>query len=176
MARHTLALALAMALVLLAACGGRTDRDDDSARPPAGTGSEAPPTTLRDHDDQHPDDPRMIELEERFDRWELSRPASYRFTVTAQCFCLAKPRTITVEDGQVVAEQPAADASPATAQILTVDDLFDRARQAIDDADRFEVVYHDEFDFPAVIDVDLLAEAIDDEITYLVTDFQPLPA
>ncbi|MGH9119960.1 MAG: DUF6174 domain-containing protein [Acidimicrobiales bacterium] len=57
-------------------------------------------------------------------------------------------------------------------RILTVDDLFDRARTAIDEADGVEIDYDNDFDFPATIVIDNLIDAIDDEVTYVVTDFE----
>jgi Family of unknown function (DUF6174) len=152
MARVTLALAL----VLLAACGGVDRGGDTSERPRS-------------------DDQRVVELDERRARWEEQRPTAYLFTVAAQCFCLdtfSTPRTVTVQDGQAVSEDPAPDQTTAPERIRTVDDLFDRARAAIDDAEAVEIEYDNEFDFPAAIDIDHLIEAIDDEVTYVVTDFE----
>jgi hypothetical protein len=151
---------LAVVLVLLAAC-----RDDNRTA--------STPTTMQTastHDDQ-----RMVELDERQRQWNEAQPASYRFTVAAQCFCLeafTRPRTITVRDNEVVAEEPSAGDDADPDRILTVDDLFDRARVAIDNADAVEIVYDDEFDFPSTIAIDDMLEAIDDEITYVVTDFE----
>jgi Family of unknown function (DUF6174) len=150
---------LAAALVLLVACG--------NGNRPASTPASA--------ETSEPDDQRMVELHDRRSRWDEAQPASYRFRVAAQCFCLetfTRPRTITVDDGQVVAEDPAPSDDADPERVLTIDDLFDRARIAIDNADAVEIVYDNDFDFPSTIAIDDMLDAIDDEITYVVTDFE----
>jgi hypothetical protein len=127
-----------------------------------------------------PRDPRLAELEERRDRWEERAPGEYRYTLTLQCFCAPpanQPVTVTVRDGEVVAVEPAiGEAEPGGQLPLRIEELFDTAAEAIADADRVEIDYDREFDFPASIAIDALAEAIDDETTYLVTDFEVVAA
>jgi Family of unknown function (DUF6174) len=155
---------LAVALVLLVACGNGTQ--------PAST-----PTTPATAETSEPDEQRMVELDDRQGRWDEAQPPSYRFTVAAQCFCLetfTRPRSIIVEGGQVVAEDPAPGDDADPERVLTIEDLFDRARIAIDHADAVEIVYDNDFDFPSTIAIDDMLDAIDDEITYVVTHFEVL--
>ena len=158
---------LVVLLVALAACRG-SGGDGDA------TGS-GPATSAPEPASPGSDDVRVTELEERRTRWEENQPASYRFTVEAVCFCIdtfTRPRTMTVEAGEVVSEDPAPDETADPERVLTVDDLFDRAGRAIDEADAVEIGYDNDFDFPDSIVIDELLDAIDDEITYLVTSFE----
>jgi hypothetical protein len=159
-------LTVAVATGLLAACGG------DALVGGNTTPASVPVTT-------EPDDLRAAELAERRERWDAGQPAAYRFTIQAACFCVdtfTRPRSITVENGQVVAEEPAPDGGADPERVLTIEDLFDRAELAIAEADAVEIDYDNDFDFPATIAVDDMLDAIDDEITYTVTGFEVIDA
>jgi hypothetical protein len=161
MSARAMAAALTVLLSALAGCasGGdgdgsdRNDRGDD-------------PTT----------DQRVVELEERRERWAGQEPAAYRFTIAQICFCpteYTQPRTVTVEAGEAVSIEPPIDSLQPPIDIpTTVDDLFQTVEDAIVDADAVEVTYDNEFDFPASIGIDPILDAIDDETTYEITDFE----
>jgi hypothetical protein len=163
------ALTVVMSTTLLVACGDIEDV--------VGAGNTTPVTAPATTEPS--DDVRAAELVDRRERWHNGQPAAYRFTVQAVCFCVdtfTRPRTITVENGQVVAEDPPPGAGADPERVLTVDDLFDRAEVAIEEADAVEIDYDNDFDFPATIAIDDMTDAIDDEITYAVTGFEVVEA
>jgi hypothetical protein len=136
-----------------------------------GACGESPTTTLSD-------DPDVVELIDHRNDWAERGLDSYRLTVETQCFCpveLNQPRTITVEHGEVTAEDPV-PAVDLPDRIMTVDDLFNVAQEALHDADQAEIDYDPEYEFPARIAVDQVSEAIDDEVTYVVTGFEVVDA
>lgn len=55
---------------------------------------------------------------------------------------------------------------------MTVNELFRVAEEAIGYAASVEIEYDNDFDFPATIAIDPILDAIDDETTYVITDFE----
>lgn len=111
--------------------------------------------------------------------WESAAIESYQYRLERWCYCgLFGELRVTVVDGVVTAaERP--DGQPideAGFQYLeTVEYLFDRTQQAIDDrAYRFQVEYHPELGYPTLLDLDPDRNAIDEEIRYEVGDLTRL--
>jgi uncharacterized protein DUF6174 len=117
------------------------------------------------------------ELEEARRTWRQQGIASYRFTVSQFCFCVAEGRgtfDVVVEQGRVVSVADAETGAPRTphpAVPLTVEALFAKVEEAIDaDADEIEVRYDPRLGYPLEIAIDFIAGAIDDEVTYTASD------
>ncbi len=106
--------------------------------------------------------------------WEAAGVASYRFRVEVGCFCLEEyrgPFTVVVRNGAVEATrngEPVAEFAPTG--YFTVPGLFD-AVERFAYSDAITVRYHPDFGFPVIIDADPVANAIDEELRILVTDF-----
>jgi hypothetical protein len=176
-------VAMAVALLVVTGCGndggdGREGADATSGDAPRAPGYGAPadePTGAPASGDL-----KGVELEERRGRWASHEPAAYRFTIAQICFCpteYTQPRTVTVEAGAAVSIEPPIDSLQPPIDIpTTVDDLFQTVEDAMADADAVEVVYDNEFDFPASIVIDRIRDAIDDETTYQITDFEVVAA
>lgn len=111
-------------------------------------------------------------------KWRQHRPAHYRYTLQRSCFCtpeFRKPIAIEVSgstvtkstvDGVALSLERRADA-------LTVEDLFDIIRKAIDSkAARISVQYDLQNGRPLSISVDQNLQIADEEMHYTASDFK----
>ena len=115
-------------------------------------------------------------LAEHQARWTAKGIDDYTFTIARQCFCpFTDPVEVTVVDGRATAFTRAGQ--PVEAREIqglpaTVPELFAIiAAQA--GAAELAVAWDPAFGFPTSIQVDSVANAIDDEFGFLVTDFRP---
>ena len=101
----------------------------------------------------------------------------YTYQLRVGCFCPVVDGKVRVQDGQVVAvggwpgvDRPLtgfADASP------TIDGVFTQLALAMKGADDVDVEYDQQTGVPTSIQVDWAKNAVDDEIGYQISDFQP---
>lgn len=108
---------------------------------------------------------RTAELEDAEQRWDAAGIDDYAYTLTWRCFCPegGVPVTIEVQAGEVVAST-AEEELDATYEARTVPDLFDTVRDAIASApDAFEVTYDATLGYPTMLEVDPMANALDEE-------------
>lgn len=124
------------------------------------------------------------ELAQKRDQWKAQGINHYRFDLTLSCFCPfgeVNPVAIEVLDGKIVSMTGAdgkALSDPFRSRFEeagTVEALFDLAETYFKSADKVEVAYDAEYGFPVSIAVDQIELAMDDEITYRVENFTPLP-
>jgi hypothetical protein len=123
------------------------------------------------------------EYEQNLELWQEQDINHYRFQLSILCFCPyagQMPLTIEVSDGQAISIETADGSEPGPnmlfySQVATIDDLFDTLAKALDEADEVKVAYDPTYGFPQTIDIDNIKEAIDDEISYEVTNFEVLP-
>ncbi len=111
------------------------------------------------------------ELEAAEERWMKAGISDYNLVVGYACFCppeVRGPFEVTVENGEVVeirfdgaAIEPQPGITPV--EVFTVEGLFAEIRSSLD-ADEITVSY-DERGNPTLIDIDRIANAIDDELT-----------
>ena len=111
-------------------------------------------------------------------RWAASQPTAYEITVRTSCFCAeTRPVIVAVRAG-VVESRRYADTGLAidprfTSLFPAVEGLFAIVDDAVArNAAQLDVQYDAERGFPVRIAIDYLKNAIDDEITYVVTDFK----
>jgi hypothetical protein len=108
-------------------------------------------------------------------RWDAAGIDDYTIAYRQLCFCPHVAVRVEVVDGEVVnvvSLDPEPPMSLEPEDQLTVDDLFDEAREAFG-ADRVAITYDDELGYPITIDVDQILEAVDDEYTWTVESFTP---
>jgi hypothetical protein len=122
------------------------------------------------------------DLEDARRTWSRQGLTSYRFNVSQLCFCGPDVRGVfhvVVERGSVTSVTDAETGAPRTphpAVPLTVEALFDKVEEAIErDADEIDVRYDPMLGYPQEIAIDFIENAIDDEVTYVVSDLMPLP-
>lgn len=110
-------------------------------------------------------------------RWNANRPTNYQFLFDRICFCpQVDPILVTVNGGEIVSSTGQNNGAP-TIQPLTVDQLFDRIQQALDSKDSriLGLEFERDLGYPIEVSIDQIVGAIDDEVSYKITQFQVLP-
>jgi len=111
-------------------------------------------------------------------RWYGSGIADYAFTIARVCECLpemAGPVVVEVRGGVVQERTYASGTSvdPQYSDLFTaVPGLFDLIEEAIRrDAAGLAVRYNGAYGYPESIQIDWVAGAVDDEVSYRISDF-----
>ena len=120
------------------------------------------------------------ELDAQRQQWQTSNVDDYTFRFERICFC---PRewtnlgTVSVVGGQLESVQDRVSGDLLDpAFYLSVDQLFDEVQAAIDsDAYEIAVQYDNIFGYPTSIDVDFVELAIDEEVSFRVSDLRLVP-
>lgn len=115
-------------------------------------------------------------------KWESKGPADYRFNYQATCFCGLvglRPLTIWVQDGVVThaffAEGGEEVPPDQLGQVPTIDDLFAWIVEATNTgAHEITATYDDELGYPRQVFIDRIENAIDDELSFEVSNLRPL--
>ncbi len=124
-----------------------------------------------------------LSVEEQAAKWTALRFSQYRYHFRRVCFCTPTiiSGIVIVQDGSVIGVTNALDeqtgqpiSNPDLAQFRSIEQLFDEIRRALLRADVVSVMYDPTLGLPARIDLDFLAPAVDDEITYEAHDFEPI--
>lgn len=119
--------------------------------------------------------------------WQEQGIENYSFEFSKLCYCggLFNPATIVVKADTIHSVldpetgEPLRD--PQTGELVllnyqnsfhTIDDLFDVIENAREKADELDIEYNQEFGYPEYISIDYIKEAIDDEVSYRVENFQ----
>jgi hypothetical protein len=109
-------------------------------------------------------------------QWASKQVDDYTFTITGQCFCpFNDPIDVTVAKGVVTSVKRAGQpVQPNAVQGIpkTVTELFALVG-AQGSAASLTVEWDPVFGFPTSIQVDSIANAIDDEFGYTITNFRP---
>jgi hypothetical protein len=129
-----------------------------------------------------PVSPAVTDLARAMDRWEAHGPRDYSFDYQVKCFCSldTRPLRIEVRDGEVVRALPAGseevlDDGAALDGIPTIDDLFKWILDAIEhEAAQIDATYDEQLGYPHDVFIDRIKQAIDDEFSFEVTNFQAL--
>ena len=126
------------------------------------------------------------EYSQNLAKWQDASIDHYRFTLFIGCFCAfmdQMPLTIEVDGGEVVsvtrADGTLVISDDPSYQFfepyLTVDRLFFALEADLTgEADEVSVSYNSAYGFPVSIAVDRIKEAIDDEISFQVSEFEVL--
>lgn len=132
-------------------------------------------------DSTGPGDQRGL-LEQNLALWSRKGPGSYRFTITRSCECIPEmtgPVVIEVVNGQVDDRRYATGGavSPQYDDLFRpIPGLFELIGLALDSpAAAVSVRYDAVYGYPASIQIDWVAGVADDEVSYRVDDFAPLP-
>lgn len=121
----------------------------------------------------------MAELASARQRWARHGPAAYGITVTRDCECLPEasdPVRISVRAGAVEARTYVGTGRPVPTALRdvfpSVEELFERIAGATRRrAARVIVRYDPVLGYPTRVFIDENATIVDDEITYVLTDF-----
>jgi len=127
--------------------------------------------------------PAKTDLDQNRDKWTQANVTHYRFQLFVGCFCAftqQMPLTVEVKDGEVMAitnnagEAIAADMLAIFEQYDTIERLFDFVENAQKDADEVKVDYDATHGFPARVSIDYIKNAMDDELSLSITNFEAL--
>jgi hypothetical protein len=165
--KRTLVALTAAATLLLTACGGSSD--EGTATDPVATGeSDSPEETTAP-------EPEMI------GDYPAYPYADYSYDLEVQCFCpvMGQPIRVTVTGGEVTDAvfTTKADGVARGAQAteewlrLSIDDVL---REAADPSyDKVDVTWPEGTDHPEKVAIDRMENAIDDEVTYVISNVTP---
>jgi hypothetical protein len=113
-------------------------------------------------------------------RWESRGPASYSYVMQRGCFCgpdMSDAVLIVVENDARVSATYVATGQPVQTSFLaffpTMDGVFDMLQEAYDDAHSVSVRYDNTLGFPTHAEIDYMKNAIDDEVSFTITDLRP---
>ena len=134
------------------------------------------------------------EVQQAHEKWQSANISHYQFKLFLGCFCVFSqdmPLNIEVKDGQVVSMeyQSGNQIDPSLMEYFqrfaTVDKLFDEIENSFqiqgnvdtagDKADEVKVTYDETYGFPNQINIDFIKDAIDDELSLQIADFEKLP-
>ena len=128
-----------------------------------------------------PADPRALLAQNRA-LWGSANISAYQYTITRYCECTpesAGPVVVEVRSGKVETARyiDGAAVDPQFSGLFTnVPGLFDLIEEALNrPAAAVSARYHASLGYPESIQIDWVAGAVDDEISYRITDFSPLP-
>ena len=121
----------------------------------------------------------LDDLKDRQQKWTSLGITSYTFDYARSCFCGGPfgPVRIVVRNGQIVSAtelqptQPAQPLPPNWAK--TIDQLFAELIRTAEDAHELRLTFDTQFHFPAEVSADPIKNAIDDEFSLRLTNFQP---
>jgi hypothetical protein len=129
-------------------------------------------------------------LEKAKKTWQKTKTSDYSFDFQQACFCpsfgnlniqvfadtvYAVVDPVTGEDATIDlgnGEEKLLDLYPQV--FVTIDELFEKLEKATDEADEMKGSYDAERGFPKLISIDYHKNAIDDEVSYVVGNFQVL--
>ena len=130
----------------------------------------------------HSDDDKTKQYQAALDRnitlWNNGGISSYTYTWNVYCFCLPQDDIIvTVTSGTISGAFYSPSGTSLTAyeitRLFTIEDLFDRIQEAIDSrVALLQVTYNRDYGYPESIYIDRLENAVDEEVTYSVSNFQ----
>ncbi len=126
------------------------------------------------------------EFDKNLAKWEDANISHYRYTLFIGCFCVfmdQMPLTIEVKDGEVVSITRADGATVGAMDNFyefyqpysTIDRIFLKLEADLaGEADEVAVTYDPTYGFPISISVDVIKEAIDDELSLQISNFEIL--
>jgi hypothetical protein len=124
------------------------------------------------------DDPEG-ELADRRRRWDALGISDYSFDFRRACFCRGSPglvRVVVRQDAIVsVTDLQTGEAPEFIPEnwVGTIDDIFAELRREANRADEMILQFDDDYHFPKLADVDRIKNAIDDEFSLTISNFQP---
>ncbi len=126
------------------------------------------------------------EFDQNLQKWEQANVSHYRYTLFMSCFCAFMsdmPLTIEVQDDQVVsitrADGSIVNPTDAFREVYTpystIDLIFSKLQSDINGgADEVTVTYDATYGHPTNIAIDYIKEAIDDELSLEISNFEVL--
>ena len=124
------------------------------------------------------------EMQTNHDKWNAADVNHYTFELIISCFCPfaeIMPVTVEVKDGKIVSmtdvngKAVEGEFAQYIEEAASIERLFDIAEKNASEAEEIQVTYDAQYGFPTAINIDFIKMAVDDEISYYVNNFNPLP-
>jgi hypothetical protein len=124
------------------------------------------------------------EMQTNREKWNAAKVTHYTFELMISCFCPFSeimPITVEVKDGKIVSmtdvngKAVEGEFAQYIEEAASIERLFALAEKNASEAEEIEVTYDAQYGFPSAINVDFIKMAVDDEISYYVNNFKPLP-
>ena len=127
----------------------------------------------------------QTEIERNKEKWQDAGVSHYRYNLFVGCFCVFSqdmPLVIEVQNGEVVSmEYQSGNEIEASNRELfekyaTIDHIFTELEKDINgEADEVVVKYDPTYGFPTEANIDVIKDAVDDELALTVSNFEKLP-
>lgn len=126
------------------------------------------------------------EFDKNLETWQSSNNISYRFSLHIGCFCVFRdqmPLTVEVQNGEVISmtkpDGTLVDATDPISETFTkygtIDRIFSELKAGQSGgAEEVTVTYDPTYGFPAEIYFDFIKQAVDDELSIQVSNFEAL--
>ena len=115
--------------------------------------------------------PLMAEFDRNLATWQASGITRYAFTYTPSCFCPLIAHLIVSDETEIRIDGVAAGpVAPPMGAPVGVEGLFDIVRRAIK-GDRATISYDGSTGVPTTMNSDPIANAVDDELSFRVSDW-----
>lgn len=125
------------------------------------------------------------EIEQNKEKWQNANISHYRYNLFVGCFCVFRedmPLIIEVQDGKVVSMeyQSGKEIDAANREVFkkyeTIDLIFAEIEAGLNGAaDEVIVKYDPTHGFPTEAFLDVVKEAVDDELSLTISNFEVLP-
>ena len=127
----------------------------------------------------------QTEIGQNKEKWQNANISHYRYNLHLSCFCVFvenMPLVIEVQDGKVVSMEfhNGVEIDPTLMELFgkyqTIDLIFAELEAGQNGAaDEVTVKYDPTYGFPTEATIDVVKEAIDDELYLTISDFEALP-
>jgi len=127
----------------------------------------------------------QTEIGQNKEKWQDANISHYRYHLHLSCFCVFTenmPLIIEVQDGKVVSMeyQNGKEIDPSLLELFkkyeTIDLIFAELEAGLNGAaDEVTVKYDPTYGFPTEATIDMVKEAIDDELYLTISNFEKLP-
>ena len=124
------------------------------------------------------------EMQTNREKWNAAKVTHYTFELMISCFCPFSeimPITVEVQDGKIVSmtdvngKAVEGEFAQYIEEAASIEKLFALAEKNASEAEEIKVTYDAQYGFPTAINIDFIKMAVDDEISYYVNNFKPLP-
>jgi hypothetical protein len=127
----------------------------------------------------------QTEIGQNKEKWQNAGISHYRYELHLSCFCVFvenMPLVIQVHDGKTVSMeyQNGKDIDPSLLELFnkyaTMDLIFAELEAGLNGAaDKVTVEYDPTYGFPTKAEIDVIEQAIDDELYMTISNFEVLP-
>jgi hypothetical protein len=127
----------------------------------------------------------QTEIGQNKEKWQNANISHYRYQLHLSCFCVFvenMPLIIEVQDGKVVSMEfhNGKEIDPSLMELFgkyqTIDLIFAELEAGLNGAaDEVTVKYDPTYGFPTEATIDVVKEAVDDELYLTISNFEALP-